>query len=178
MKITDAAAQEVYKKETSLKKTSAKAQDIKPTPSDQVTPEKNVMPEDKMDISVLKAEAEKAYAHLRTIVEDLLKRQGIDVSKLESLQAEDIEVDQQARDEAQQMIEPGGPLSPEKVSDRIINFAKAISDNDKSKIDLLKKAVEDGYDQAKDLMGGELPDISQETLDLIHEKFDAWENEA
>lgn len=36
------------------------------------------------------------------------------------------------------MIGEGGPLSPEVVSDRIVEFAKAISGEDKEKIDMLR----------------------------------------
>jgi hypothetical protein len=134
-------------------------------------------PKDQIDISLLKEESEKAFAHLRQIVEDLLQRQGIEIEKLPDLKAEDIKVDQKARDEAKQMIEPGGPLSPEAVSDRIVDFAKSISGGDKARLEVLRDAIEEGFEQAKEYMGGELPEISSETYDLIQEKLDAWENE-
>lgn len=135
-------------------------------------------PEDKMDISVLKAEADKAYSHLRRIVEDLLKRQGISIERLSDpeLKPEDIEVDQKARDEAKQMIEEGGPLSAENVSTRIVDFAKAISNGNLEKFDLLKDAIEEGFNTAKEIFGEEMPEITQETYDLVQEKLEAWKN--
>lgn len=168
MKIVESAKLEVYQKQLQTK--SVKKDEA-------ITKEPIKTPEDKIDISLLKEEADKAYAHLRQIVEDLLKRQGIEIEQLKDLKPEDIKVDQKARDEAQQMIEEGGPLSPESVSDRIVDFAKAISNGDKEKLSLLRDAIEEGFEQAKEFMGGELPEISSQTYDLIQEKLDAWENE-
>jgi len=168
MKITNVHQQDPYMKGKGLsksKKTDPEATAIKAS-------------KDTIDISILKEEADQAHAHLRQIVEDLLRRQGYELHQLEDLDPEDIQVDQQARDEAKQMIQEGGPLSPEKVSDRIVNFAKSISNNDSSRLQVLKDAIEEGFEQAKDFFGGELPEISQETYDLIHEKLDAWEKEA
>lgn len=137
------------------------------------------VPEDQVDISLLKEEAEKAFEHLRTIVEDMLRRQGIEIEKLDTMEPEEfaeIKVDDKAREEAKQMIEGDGPLSPEKVSDRIVDFAKAISGEDKEKLGILKDAIEEGFKAAEEYFG-ELPDISQKTYDLIQEKLEAWENE-
>lgn len=134
------------------------------------------MPQDQVNITLLKEEAEKAFAHLRTIVEDLLRRQGIEIEKLDTLTSEDIKVDAKAREQAQQMIDEDGPLSPENVSNRIVDFAKSISGGDSGKLSLLRHAIEEGFKAAKDQLG-ELPDISNETYKLIQEKLDAWENE-
>jgi len=130
---------------------------------------------DQMTISMLMEESDKAYEDLRKIVEDLLLRQGYSTEDIKSLKAEDIEVDEKAREEAQKMIGPEGPYSPENVSDRIVDFAKAISHGDKSKLDELKGAIEQGFEAAEEVLG-ELPEISQQTHDLIMEKFDEWEN--
>ncbi len=175
MKINDTVKFEAYKKEISIKTTKVESQSVVKKEDTQVKSPNTV--EDKVDIELLKEESEKAYSHLRQIVEDLLKRQGYNIEQLGELKAEDIKVDQKARDEAKQMIEEGGPLSPEAVSDRIVDFAKAISSGDKSKFDLISDAIEEGFDQAKEMMGGELPDISQETYDLIQEKMNAWKEE-
>jgi hypothetical protein len=172
MKINDVSNVEAYQKQVNITKEKKEiSSDVK------VTEETIKTPEDKIDISILKEEADKAYAHLRTIVEDLLRRQGIEIETLKDLKPEDIKVDQQARDEAKQMIEDGGPLSPEAVSDRIVDFAKSISNGDKSKLKLLRESIEEGFEQAKEMMGGELPEISSQTYDMIQEKLDAWENE-
>lgn len=172
MKIADTTKVEAYKSQSKVEhkqksKTEVTEKEVK----------KMQEPKDKIDISVLKEEAEKAFSHLRQIVEDLLRRQGIEVDRLKDSKPEDIKVDQQARDEAKQMIEAGGPLSPEAVSDRIVDFAKSISGGDKEKLQLLRGAIEEGFAQAKKALGGSLPEISNETYNLIQEKLDAWESE-
>lgn len=127
---------------------------------------------DQATIDRLYQESNRAYNYLKQIVAQLLERQGLtfqDWSK--------VEVDDQARAEANALISEGGELSPEKVSDRIVEFAKAISGGDKSKIDTLKEAIEKGFAEAARILGGELPEVSQKTYDLVMEKLDKWVQE-
>ena len=128
-------------------------------------------------IERLKAESEKAYENLQNLVRQLLERQGISVEDARSGKKE-IVVDEQVRLDAEKSIGEGGEQSPEKVSDRILEFANAISGGDKSKFDLLKNSIEEGFNQAKQALGGTLPDISQKTYDLVMEKLNNWKDEA
>lgn len=129
---------------------------------------------DKMTIDQLKKDSEKAYATLRQIVNDLLRRQG---KSLDILQPHDeIQVDETARSEAKELLGRNGALGIEATSNRIVNFAKAISGGDKSKLDALKNAIDKGFKEAEKILG-ELPEISQKTYDMIMEKLDAWEKE-
>ncbi|MGE5342434.1 MAG: DUF5610 domain-containing protein [Candidatus Omnitrophota bacterium] len=114
---------------------------------------------------------------VKSLVTDLLDRQGVTLDQLMSGKVKDIKVDETARAEAEKMIGPGGELSPEKVSDRIVDFAKAISGGDKSKIDVIRKAIDQGFAEARHMLGGELPDISNKTYDLIQDKLNKWVNE-
>lgn len=131
---------------------------------------------DRATIQKLKAESEKNYNHLRELVRQLLERQGMTFQDIGNLE-DGIKIDEQARLEAQAMIDEGGPLSPENVSDNIVNFAKAISGGDKSKLDKLKSAIEKGFKEVEDMFGGQLPEISYKTYDLVMQKLDAWEKE-
>ncbi|MGE5604553.1 MAG: hypothetical protein ACM3YE_02555 [Bacteroidota bacterium] len=135
---------------------------------------------DHKTIQQLKDESENALSHLRQIVAALLKRQGLEFQDISEIKPEDLDevtVDEIAQEEAQAMLEGNGELSPAKVSDRIIDFAKAISGGDKSKFDLLKKAIDDGFEAAGIDFGAELPDICKETYDLTMEKLEAWAKE-
>lgn len=127
---------------------------------------------DKVTIDKLKKDTEKAYSYLRRIVENLLLRQGKSINLLK--EDEIIEVDEQARLEAQELIGPDGILGVEAVSQRIVDFAIALSGGDKSKLDTLRKAIDDGFKAAEQVLG-ELPEISKETYNRIMEKLDAWE---
>lgn len=128
---------------------------------------------DKNTVDKLKKDSEKAYSYLRRIVEDMLRRQGKTLNLLEP--DELIEVDEQARLEAQELIGPDGELGAEKVSQRLVDFAIALSGGDKSKAETLKAAIEQGFKEAEKILGG-LPEISKETYKLTMEKFDAWVN--
>lgn len=141
-----------------------------------VTYKKPTTKVDTNTIERLKAESEQAHAQLRDLVKRMLERQGIHIEDIKSGKAE-FKVDDKARLEAQEAIGEGGALSPENVSDRIVDFAKAISGGDKSKFDLLKGAIEDGFKAAKDAFGGTLPEISQQTFDLAMEKLENWKDE-
>lgn len=131
---------------------------------------------DEKTIQRLKEESERTYNSLREMVRQLLERQGMTLKDLDDPE-KIVKVDEEARLEAQAMIAEEGPLSPEAVSDRIVEFAKAISDGDKDKFDTLKAAIEEGFKQAADVLGGELPEISQRTYDLVMEKLDKWVEE-
>lgn len=129
---------------------------------------------DKVTIDQLKRDSEKAYSHLRQLVASLLERQG---KTFESLDPNEIvEIDETARAEANELISENGPLGVEATSDRIVNFAKAISGGDKSKLDTLKKAIDQGFKEAEKILG-KLPDISQKTYARIMEKLGEWEEE-
>lgn len=126
-------------------------------------------------IAELKRDSEKAYGHLKRLVEEMLRRQGMSFSTLTSKDV--VKVDEQARLEAEALIGEDGPLGVEAVSDRLVNFAKAISGGDKSKLASLRKAIDQGFKAAEKILG-KLPEISQKTYDRIMEKLDVWENEA
>ena len=64
------------------------------------------------------------------------------------------------------------------TSDRILDFAKALSGGDPDKIETMKNAFIKGFKEATGAWGKDLPDISQRTYDAVMEKFDAWSKEA
>jgi hypothetical protein len=125
-------------------------------------------------IARLKEASDKTYQGLRQLVEQLLMRQGRTLVRTERFEA--LPVDDTARAEASAMIAEGGELSAEAVSDRIVDFAKALSGGDPSKIALLRGAIDDGFKAATSALGGTLPEVSQRTYDLVMQKLDAWEN--
>lgn len=148
-------------------------------PSDKkqsVTYEKPAHKADTVTIEQLKADSDKAHEQLRNLVRQLLERQGLTMEDVTTGKKEFI-VDEQARTEAQAAIAEGGEQSPEKVSDRLFEFATAISGGDKSKFELLKNAIEQGFNEAKKVLGGTLPEISQKTYDLVMDKLDKWKTE-
>lgn len=129
-----------------------------------------------MTIEKLKAESDRAHEQLRNLVKQMLEKQGLTFQDA-FIGGKEIVVDEDTRLAAQAAISDEGPLSAEKVSDRIVDFAKAISGGDKNKFNLLKGAIEDGFNAAKSALGGTLPEVSQKTFDLVMEKLDRWKEE-
>ena len=78
--------------------------------------------------------------------------------------------------QAQADIAEDGYWGVEQTSDRIVEFAKALSGGDTSKADELLEAFKKGYQQATGAWGSKLPDISSRTYDAVVKKFDAWKN--
>ena len=128
---------------------------------------------DQESIQKLKAQSEKAFESLKRLVEQLLQRQGYSGSIQGRFDI--MQVDEPTRIEAEALIAEDGPLGPEAVSERIVDFAIAISAGDKSKVAILKGAIDEGFRQVKNMLGS-LPDVSLRTYDLIMEKLDRWSN--
>ena len=140
------------------------------------TYKKPVFQRDEDTIAKIKAETDKAQSNLRELVKRLLEKQGMTFNDLK-IDGPDVKIDEETRIKAQEAIDEGGEYSVENVSDRMVDFAKAISGGDKSKIGLLRDAIEKGFKEAEKAFGGELPAISHETYKRTMEKMDAWENE-
>ena len=121
--------------------------------------------------------ANRAHSQLRTIVKRLLERQGLSFREAFALEKNgelDLEIDELAQQEAAEMIAEGGEYSVEAVSDRIVDFAKAISGGDTAKLETLKEAIDEGFTGATKALGGSLPEISNQTYDRVMEKLDEW----
>jgi hypothetical protein len=130
---------------------------------------------DKKAIDKLKEEANQRFQNLRNMVEELLKRQGLTFNDIDDKKV--VKIDQETRTEAQKAISIDGEFGVDKVATRIIDFAKAISGNDKGKISKLKAAIEEGFEEAKKAFGGELPEISNQTYEEVMKRLEDWSNE-
>lgn len=133
-------------------------------------------------IAQLKADAEKQKQNLFDIVSKTIKGQGksfalaTEDDMWKFLARGDFLVDADTKAQAQKDIAEDGYYGVEKTSDRILDFAKAISGDDPSKADELIDAFKKGFKEATKTWGQSLPDISQKTYDKVLEKFDKWKN--
>ena len=84
------------------------------------------------------------------------------------------DVDPEVVQRAQEDIADDGFFGVEAVSERILNFARAISGDNPAQIDRLRNAAERGFQQATRAWGGEMPEISQRTMEAVRQGFDAW----
>lgn len=129
-------------------------------------------------VNKLKQDAEQRTAQLRSLVEKMMTKQGAAIGTADSmwsfLAKGDFEVDAATKAQAQKDIAEDGYWGVEQTSDRILDFAKALSGNDPEKADLLLDAFKKGFAEATKSWGDKLPDISQRTYDAVVEKFDNW----
>lgn len=135
-------------------------------------------------ISKLKADADARTEQLRSLVQQLFTKQGNaygiasgdDMWKF--LASGNFTVDAATKAQAQADIADDGYWGVAQTSDRILDFAKALSGGDPSKIEELKNAFIKGFKQATGAWGRDLPSISSKTYDATIEKFDQWAKEA
>ncbi|MHB8064797.1 MAG: hypothetical protein ACYDG2_19560 [Ruminiclostridium sp.] len=127
------------------------------------------------EINRLWAEANRATQNLRDLVEELLKSQGKSFEDVLSGK-EGLIVDEKTRAAAQQAISEDGECGVQAVSDRIVAFAKAISNDNPEMYDKLMSAIDEGFAQAEKALGGQLPDICKKTHEEISRKMEEWKS--
>ena len=129
-------------------------------------------------INKLKADAEARTAQLRSLVEKLILGQGKTIGTADDiwsfLREGNFTVDAQTKAQAQADIAEDGYWGVEQTSQRIVDFAKALTGGDPSKIEEMREAFQKGFDQATKTWGDKLPEISQRTYSATMEKFDEW----
>lgn len=133
-------------------------------------------------VNKLKADAEARTAQLKSLVEKLITGQGNSIGTADDiwafLRTGNFTVDAATKAQAQADIAEDGYWGVEATSDRILDFAKALTGGDPDKIEEMRDAFQKGFKQATETWGDELPEISQKTYAATMEKFDAWANEA
>lgn len=136
-------------------------------------------------IQQLKDDMEAQKASLMEIVRKTMAGQGTAIGDASSeddvwhfLASGKFTIDEAARAKAQEAISEDGYWGVEKTSDRILDFAKALTGDDPTKADEMFKAFKKGYQQATKSWGKDLPDISKKTYDAVEKKFNEWKNSA
>lgn len=133
-------------------------------------------------INKLKADADARTQQLRSLVEQMMSKQATaygqanDIWKF--LASGEYTVDPATKAQAQADIAEDGYWGVEQTSDRIIQFATALTGGDPDKIEEMREAFKKGYAMAEETWGGKLPDISQRTYDAVMKKFDALAEQA
>lgn len=130
----------------------------------------------------MKADADARTAQLRSLVEKMMTGQATAYGKANDiwsfLRSGNYTVDPATKAQAQADIAEDGYWGVNQTSDRIIDFAKALTGGDPDKIEDMRAAFEKGFKKAGKTWGGDLPDISQRTYDAVMEKFDQMAEEA
>ena len=138
--------------------------------------------DNKAIIAKLKADAEERTSQLRSIVEQLITKQGTAFGKATDdemwkfLAKGEFTVSADVKAQAEADIAEDGYWGVEQTSDRILDFAKALAGNDPDKAEEMLEAFKKGFKEATKTWGDELPEISQKTYDAVLEKFESWKN--
>lgn len=127
-------------------------------------------------VNRLKADAENRASQLRSLVEQMMGKQANTYGNANDiwsfLRSGNFTVDPATKAQAQADIAEDGYWGVNQTSDRIIQFANALTGGDPDKIESMREAFKKGYAQAEKTWGGSLPEISQKTYDAVMEKFD------
>ncbi len=140
--------------------------------------EKNAHVYNKQKIEALKADAERSFQSLRDTVKAMLEKQGLvyeDVLKaVKEGKKVEVKVDEATQAQAQAAIAEDGHWGVKKTAERIIEFAKTISNDNPQLYDKLVASIKEGFEAAKSAFGGELPEISQKTYEAVMAGLDEW----
>lgn len=141
---------------------------------------KKTYTQDTATIAKMKAEADEKTAQFRQLVEKLLSQQITTADIADSIWQKfangEFEVDQATIDQAKEDVSEDGYWGVEQTSQRIFDFAKALSGGDPDKMDDMLDAFKEGFDQATAAWGKELPEISSKTYDAVMKKFEDYKN--
>lgn len=139
---------------------------------------KKIYTRDQVTVDRLKADADRRTQSLRELVQKLLMKQGetyTDATDIYQLLREGkVQVDDETRAQAQKDIAEDGYWGVEQTSNRLVEFAKALSGSDPSKADTMIEAVKKGLEEAVKAWGGSLPEICQKTVDTTIKKLEEW----
>lgn len=126
------------------------------------------------NLAAMLDESNQKVQDLLNLIRPLLEQQGLTMAKVVSGEQQ-LSVDQNTIDAAKAAISEDGELGVRKVSERILSFAKFAMGDDPAQMQKIRDAIELGFSQAKDMLGGTLPDISQKTYATIMAELDNWE---
>ena len=145
----------------------------------------NAAPKDQVDISYssesvstyqydmsLEQTAGDGFDLLRGLVLNIFKEQGLEY-KIET-GAGVVDLETLTPGEAQELVADDGYFGVEKTAERIFNFAVGVAGGDITKIDAIKEGVNNGFAEALEAFGGQLPEISYDTYDAVINKLDEW----
>jgi len=128
-------------------------------------------------VSRLKEEQEAVQTRFLDMVRSVLAKQGRAVSGdavWRTIAAGDFTVDQETAENARKAISEDGYWGAKQTSERLVQFAKALTGGDPARAEEMREAFLKGYAEAEKAWGGALPGIAGETYDAAMKLFDEW----
>jgi|GEM_PF-1329267 len=128
------------------------------------------------DLAKMIEDSDRKTQAVMDLIRPLVEQQGLNLSRIAAGEQK-LSVDPATIEAAKAAIADGGEFSVEKTSERILAFARVMIGADPSRAESIRAAVEKGFEQAQDVLGGTLPEISQKTRDAVRAGFDQWEKD-
>jgi len=128
------------------------------------------------DLARMLEESDRKAQAIIDLIRPLVAQQGLNFSKVASGEQQ-LNADPATIEAAKAAVADGGEFSVEKTAERILSFAKGLIGADPSRFDAIRAAVEKGFQEAQDMLGGSLPEISRKTHETIQAEFDRWKKE-
>lgn len=129
-------------------------------------------------VSQLKADVQSRTDQLTSIVTKMLEKQGVAIGTADDmwkiLAGGNFTVDAATKAQAQADIAEDGYWGVKQTSQRIFDFAMALSGGDQETMEKMRSAFEKGFKQATSAWGKELPSISKDTYDAVEKMFDDY----
>ena len=129
-------------------------------------------------VAKLKADAEQRTAQLRSIVVQMMTKQGVAIGTADDmwkfLAKGDFTVSADVKAQAQADIAEDGYWGIAQTSQRLFDFASALAGDDVEKMQKMQQAMEKGFKQATAAWGKSLPEISQKTLEAANKLFEDY----
>ncbi len=115
---------------------------------------------------------------MRSLVADMFSKQGQTFASssdmIKALANGELKVDSATAAQAKEDISEDGYWGVKQTSDRIFDFAQALSGGDKEKMQSMLEAFKKGYEQATGAWGRELPSLCKDTYDAVEKKFNDY----
>lgn len=157
--------------------TSAKAGETSEANSTGVTYQKSKISEEDREALVkkLQGDLDVRVNQMKDLVSKMFEQQGIKFQDADDmwkkLASGEFTVDEETARKAQEEISEDGYWGVENTSQRIFDFAMALSGGDEEKMRKMQDAVEKGFAQATKAWGRTMPDITSKTHEAVNEKF-------
>jgi len=131
-------------------------------------------------IEQLKTEQEQNKQKLIDFVRESFASQGNSLSSINDvwkfIASGEYTVDAETKAAATEAISENGEFGVKKTSERIFEFALALTGGDEKLMKKMQEAVTEGFSQATAAWGKELPSITGDTFEAITQKFDDYYN--
>ncbi len=138
------------------------------------TDPRNSIAQTRPDVAAMLQESHRKVQEIINLILPLMRQQGLEISKVVSGEQQ-LTTDTATIEKAQAAIADDGEFGVRQVAERILNFAKNAIGDDMAQLAAIRAAVEKGFKEATEMLGGTLPDISQKTYAAIMDEFDHWE---